>query len=112
MCIRDRAALERVFGAFAGPDADGFLDGRDEDFSVADAPGAGDRRNRFDDVADDIVFDGDFDADFRDEVDDVRRAAIDLFFATGAPEPFDLVHRHTPVSYTHLRAHETPEHLV
>src|SRR4029077_3137127 len=40
-------ALERVFAFFAGPDADGFLDGRDEDFSVADAPGAGDCRNRF-----------------------------------------------------------------
>ena len=69
------AALERVFGSFAGADADRFLDGRDEDFSVTDAPGAGDRGNRFDDVADDVVFDDDFDADFRDEVDDVRRAA-------------------------------------
>src|SRR4029079_15480060 len=89
------ALLERVLCAFAGPDADGFLDGRDEDFSVADASGAGDRRDRFDDVADDVVLDDDFDADLRDEVDDVRRPAIDLFFATGASEPFDLVGRHT-----------------
>src|SRR5690349_13231824 len=54
------AALERVFGAFAGADADRFLDRRDEDFSVADAPGAGDRGNRFDDVPDDVVLDDDF----------------------------------------------------
>src|ERR1044072_8358253 len=60
----DADALERVFCAFASPDADGFLDGRDEDFSVADAPGAGDRRNRFDDVADDVAFDDHFDAAF------------------------------------------------
>src|SRR5262245_9806697 len=91
----DVPALEGVLGALAGPDADRFLDRGDEDLSVADAPGAGDRRNRFDDVADDVVLDDDFDADFRDEVDDVRRPAIDLFFATGATEPFDFVDRHT-----------------
>src|SRR3954467_14553036 len=60
----DCASLERVLGAFAGPDADRFLDGGNEDFPVADAASAGDRRNRFDDVADDVVLDDDFDADF------------------------------------------------
>src|SRR6476659_10221897 len=95
LAFADAGALERVFGAFAGPDADRFFDGRDEDFSVADAPRAGDRGDRFDDIPDDVVFDDDFDPDFRDEVDDVRGAAIDLFFPTGAPEAFDLVHRHT-----------------
>ena len=50
---RGFGALERVLAALAGADADRFLDGGDEDLSVADAAGARDGRDRLDDVADD-----------------------------------------------------------
>src|SRR5678815_4254444 len=42
----------------------------------------------------------------------VKIEGRELLVAT--TDPFDLSHLHAlePVSYTHLRAHETPEHLV
>ena len=73
-CLNIEPELDRVFAALAGADADGFVDGRDEDLAVADAARARDGHDGFDDVADDVVLDDDLDADLRDEVDDVGRA--------------------------------------
>src|SRR5674536_150641 len=42
----------------------------------------------------------------------VRAWVTDLARRAGATRPEQLARQLTPVSYTHLRAHETPEHLV
>ena len=43
---------------------------------------------------------------------DVKHGLDTLFSATAQYRPHAIVHGLLPVSYTHLRAHETPEHLV
>src|SRR5450432_2260245 len=86
--------LQRVFAALAGPDADRLLDRSDEDLSITDPSGAGDREDRLDHVADDVILDDDLHADLLDEVHDIGRPAVDLFFSTGPAKAFDLVDGH------------------
>src|SRR4051794_16164517 len=85
---------ERVFTALAGANTDGLLDRRDEDLSIANPPGAGDRQDRLDDITNDVVLDDDLDPDLGNEVHDISRAAIDLLLATGSTKAFDLVDGH------------------
>src|SRR5262245_48920986 len=53
--------LYGVFSAFAGADADGFVERRDEDLAVTDLAGLGRGRDGGDHVADHRVLDGDLD---------------------------------------------------
>src|SRR5512146_1488514 len=77
--------LERVLAALAGPDADRFIERRDEDLPVTDAPGARHRHDRLHDVTHDVVLDDDLDADLGDEVDHVGRAPVDLLLPARPP---------------------------
>src|SRR5262249_18254043 len=70
-----------VLSPLARPDAHGLLDVRHEDLPVADAPGLARALDRLDHVRDDRVGDDDLDLHLRDEVDDVRRASVDLALA-------------------------------
>ena len=76
--------------AFAGADADGLLDGEDEDLAVADAAGARGGLDRLDDALDQIVLDHHLDLHLGQEVDDIFGAAIELGMALLAAEALDL----------------------
>lgn len=73
-CLKQ--ALERVFVAVAGADANDLLDGADEDFAVADLAGASRVGNGVNDFINLRVFDGDFDFDLRQKVDGVFGATV------------------------------------
>src|SRR5678815_3460389 len=54
---------------------------------------------------------------YESALDDSPRAAdvhyrLALLYDDKMHEPLHALHHFKPVSYTHLRAHETPEHLV
>src|SRR5439155_4452129 len=87
-------ALDGVFATLTGADADDFVDRRDEDLAIADAPGLGRVRDGLDHLVHEIVLDDDLELHLRHEVDHVRTAAVDLFFAAGATEALDLGDRH------------------
>jgi hypothetical protein len=79
------------FGAFfAGADADGFFDVRDEDFAIADLSGIGGADDGVGDITGAVVIDDDFDFDFGEEVDRVFAAAIDFGVTFLTAETFDL----------------------
>src|SRR5262245_22442061 len=82
------ARLDGVLAALTRADAHRFVDLHDEDLSVADAAGLGAALDGVDDAGDHAVGDDDLDLHLGDEIDDVRRAAVDLFLAAGAAEAF------------------------
>ncbi len=59
--------LEGVHVAFAGADADGLLEGADEDFAVADLTRAGRGGDRLDRALDELARHRDFDLQLRAE---------------------------------------------
>src|SRR6187397_3127008 len=61
--------LQRFRAGFAGADADDLQQVEDEDLSVADLPGVGGLLDRLDGPLEEIVADGGFDLDLRQEVD-------------------------------------------
>src|SRR5665213_3647372 len=85
-----RVRLNRVGAALAGADADRLLDGRDEDFAVADAPGMRRLLDRLDRALNHRIFHDDFDLHLGQEVDDVFRAAIELGMALLPAEALGL----------------------
>ena len=64
--------------------------GDDEDLPVADAPGLRALLDRVEHVVHELVGHDDLDLHLRHEVDDVRRAPVDLFLAAGATEALHL----------------------
>lgn len=75
---------------FAGTDADGGLDGQDENLAVADAPRLGCVLDRFHRSIDAVVRDHELDLDLRQEVHDVFGAAIKLGMALLAAKALRL----------------------
>ena len=65
--------------------------GQDEDLAVADAAGLGRLLDRLDHVRDLLVADDDLELHLGHEVDDVRRAAVDLVLPSCRPKPFTSV---------------------
>src|SRR5687768_14836574 len=79
-----------VQSALAGADADGLFDGRDEDFSVADAAGLGGVADRLDGAVHQLVRQHDLDLHLRQEIHDIFGAAIELGVSLLAPKPLGL----------------------
>src|SRR5438309_6157803 len=85
--------LEGVHIAFARADADGLLEGTDEDFAIADLAGAGRGGDRFDRAVDQLASDRHFNLQLRQEAHGVFGAAIDLGVALLTAIAFDFSHR-------------------
>src|SRR6185436_14206741 len=83
-----------VFAFFLRPDADGILNRTDENFAVANFPGAGGLDNGFDGVVHQALHDDDFDFDFGKKIDRVFTAAVNLRVALLASETFHFADRH------------------
>src|SRR6056297_701975 len=88
-----RSVSERVRTGLAGADADGVLDGADENLAVADLVGAGGVHDGLDRALDLVVIDDHVDLDLGQEVDDVFRPAIQFSVPLLAAEALDLDHR-------------------
>src|SRR5262245_46673665 len=83
-------ALQRVLAGFAGADADGVGQRRDEDLAVADLAGLGRAHDGVDHPLGVIVIDHDLDLDLGHEVDGVLRAAVHLGVPLLPAEAADL----------------------
>src|SRR5471032_2294658 len=84
--------LESVRAGFTGTNANDLFNRGDEDLAVADLACAGCTLYRFDGLVDDVVGDRCFDLHFRQEIDHVFGAAIQLRVALLAAEAFYLGH--------------------
>src|SRR5262249_28185066 len=71
------------------------VDRSNEDLAVADLAGACRLGDHGDHLLNTIVRHDDLDFHLGDEIDDVRRTAIDFLFTAGSPEAFDFGDRHT-----------------
>src|SRR5947209_15013542 len=100
--------LKGVHVAFAGADADGLLEGTDENFAVADLARAGSRRDRFDRAVDEVGCDRDLDFQLRQGAHGIFGAAVDFGVALLAAVAFDLGDRQT----VHADAGQSIAHLV
>src|ERR1044071_10345747 len=80
----------RLFGAFARSNADRFFDRSDEYLSVADAPRLRALFDRVHYLLCLAVGHDDLDLDLWNEIDDVRRPAVDLFFSARSAEALYL----------------------
>src|ERR1041385_1090405 len=89
-----RAALERSLAALARADADYIVQGRDEDFAVAELARARGLRDGGDDRLLNLVGDDDLDLDLGHELDLVLRAAIGLCVAALPPVALHLADGH------------------
>src|SRR5262245_38608515 len=90
---RPSRASDRFAAAFAGADADHFLDVGHEDLAVADAARVGRALDRLDRALDKIVLDHDLDLHLRQEIDHVLRAAVKLGVPLLPAEALGLGHR-------------------
>ena len=88
------AALQRVAIRFAGADAHGLLERRDENLAVADLAGLGLGDDRVDHRVDHLAMHRDFDLDLGQEIHGIFRAAIDLGVPLLPSVTFDFGHRH------------------
>src|SRR5688572_12504669 len=77
---------DRFLSTLAGANPHRFVDRQDENLAVADATGLRALLDRVDHFFDERVRHDDLELHLRHEVDDVGRAAIDLFFAAGTAE--------------------------
>src|SRR5688572_26255607 len=93
-CLLQWVGSDGLFALFLGANADGFVDGRDEDFAIADLPGLGRADDRTNGSVDAVIGDHHFDFDLRQEIDRVFAAAIDFSVALLAAKPFDFTDRH------------------
>src|SRR5450432_3757681 len=91
-CCSCRAS-KGVLAGLAGADADHLLERRDEDLAVADLARARGGFDRLDDAIDDRIVDGGLDLPFRQEVDDVLGAPIELRVSLLPAEALDFRHR-------------------
>ncbi|CAL8475414.1 protein of unknown function [Caballeronia sp. S22] len=87
--------LERVGAGLAGADANDLFNRGDEDLSVTDLSRARGAFDGFDRLIDDVVRNGRLDLHFRQEVDDILRAPIELGVPFLSAEAFHLGHRDT-----------------
>src|SRR3970040_433059 len=71
-------SLERGHIGFAGADADDFLEIEDEDLAVADLSGIGRLLDRLDHLLEQLGLHCSLDLYFRQEIDHVLRAAVEL----------------------------------
>src|SRR5712692_4914152 len=83
-------SLERFRAGFAGADADDLFQIDDEDLSVADLSRVGRFFDGFDRLIEHLVLDRGLDLHFRQEIDHVFRAAIQLGVAFLPAETFDF----------------------
>src|SRR5690242_12560762 len=72
----DRFLSDGVLAPLPRADADGLLDGDDEDLPVADPPGLGALLDGVDDVVDEVIGDDDVDLHLGHEVHDVGRPTV------------------------------------
>ena len=79
-------ASDGAFVFFTRADAHDVFKRAHEDLSVADLAGARGSKNSFNHGVYRVVGDGDVDADFGKEVDDIFRAAVELRMAAPAAE--------------------------
>lgn len=86
--MREGGGLEGFDAAFAGADAEDFVDLVDEDFAVADFACFGGVEEGLEDGGEEVVGDDDFEFGFWDEVDGVFAASIDFGVAALASEAF------------------------
>src|SRR5882724_9661183 len=84
------ASLERFRAGLAGADADDLLQIEDEDLSIAYLSGVGRLLDRLDRLIEHFVLDGGLDFHFRQEIDHVLRAAIQLGVTFLPAEALDL----------------------
>src|SRR5690606_37688079 len=84
------AGSDRVVAGLAGADPDRLFDVEDEDLPVADLSGARRGLDRLDGPLDELVGHGGLDLHFRQEIDDVFGAAVQLGVALLAAEALDL----------------------
>jgi len=83
-----------VFAFFLRPDADGILNRADENFAIADFPGASGLDDGFNGIIYKIVHDDDFDFDFGKKIHRVFAAAVNLRMPLLATETFYFADRH------------------
>ena len=84
-----------LFALFLGANADGFVDGGDEDLAIADLAGLGGTDDGADSGIDAVVGDDHLDFDLGQEIDRVFAAAINFSVALLAAKPFDFTDRHS-----------------
>src|SRR5690606_39040573 len=82
--------LERLCPGLAGANADGLFEIEDEDLPVADLSGVGRLLDRFDDLLEQLLLDGDFDLDLGEEIDDVLCAPVQFGVSLLPAEALDL----------------------
>ena len=75
---------------FAGPDPDCLFKGDDENLAVTDPAGFSAGLNRFDNLAYQIVANGDFNFDFRYKIHDILGATVQLGMPFLAAEALSL----------------------
>lgn len=90
-----RVGSDGVFAGFLGADADGILEGEDEDFAVANFAGFGGGGDGLGGFFNEFVGDDDFEFDLREEIDGVLTAAVDFRMAFLASESLDFGDGHS-----------------
>src|ERR1043165_86399 len=99
---------ERRCIGLAGADADDFFERHDEDLAVADLAGIGRFLDRLDHLLEHLVLDRGLDLHFRQEIDHVLRAAVELRVALLPAEALHLRHGDS----LHADRRERLAHLV
>src|SRR3984885_8896395 len=84
------SSLDGVYSGLPRPDPDGFLDGRNEDFSVANTPGLGGATDRFDRFFDHVVAKHNLDFYLGEKIDHVLCAPIKFGMPLLPAEAFGL----------------------
>src|SRR3546814_6355211 len=103
----------RVRTGFTGTDTINLLEIKDENLAIADLAGSGRLLDRFDDLIQHVILDGNFELDLGQEIDDILGTAVELgvTFLTSKTLHFgnrDPLHANGGESLTHLeigRAH-------
>jgi len=88
-------ALDGIFAALSGPDANNLLLGRNKDLPIANATRLGRSHNRFDDHILQVVRDNYFYIGFGEKVNDVFCTTIEFSMATLSSEATDFTDGHT-----------------
>jgi hypothetical protein len=84
-------SLQGIGAGFAGPDADDLFEIENEDLAVADLAGTCRLLDGFDDLIDLVALDGGLDLHFRQKVDDILGAPVQLGMPFCRPKPFTSV---------------------
>src|SRR4051812_20154303 len=87
--------LKRLIVRFAGPNAQYAFQIGDENLAVADLAGLCGSDDGFDDLIDERVFHGNFDAGLGYEINDIFGTTVQLGVTTLTTEAFDFRHGHT-----------------